>query len=150
MDRHEHVQSRRSDRDATHHSGIEAAGPTGDVCNLLRGIGRGPHGGVRYSGCGPVYAALYIPHSGSACSACSAVSRPTCRSSPTRLRGTGPGFTYNIGRLIAAAGPFLVGAIAARGVNALDTAMDVLFYVGIVPLIHARACSAQSKHGIVS
>lgn len=54
---------------------------------------------------------------------------------PTRLRGTGPGFTYNVGRFIAAAGPFLVGAIAARGTNALDTAMEVLFYVGIVPII---------------
>jgi len=53
---------------------------------------------------------------------------------PTRLRGTGPGFTYNIGRVIAAVGPFLVGAIASRGVNALDTAMHVLFFVGFVPL----------------
>src|SRR3712207_7097001 len=39
---------------------------------------------------------------------------------PTRLRGTGAGFTYNVGRLIAAAGPFLVGSIAARGANALE------------------------------
>lgn len=53
---------------------------------------------------------------------------------PTRLRGTGPGFTYNVGRVVAAAGPFLVGAIASRGVNALTTAMDVLFYVGFAPL----------------
>ena len=28
---------------------------------------------------------------------------------PTRLRGTGAGFCYNVGRVIAAAGPFLVG-----------------------------------------
>ncbi len=54
---------------------------------------------------------------------------------PTRLRATGAGFTYNIGRLIAAAGPFLVGSIAARGVNALDSAMSVLFFVGFVPII---------------
>ena len=53
---------------------------------------------------------------------------------PTRLRGTGPGFTYNTGRLIAAVGPFLVGAIAARGADALATAMEVLFFVGVVPL----------------
>ena len=53
---------------------------------------------------------------------------------PTGLRGTGPGFTYNIGRTVAAVGPFLVGAIAARGANALDTAMEVLFFVGFVPL----------------
>ncbi|MGH9820784.1 MAG: MFS transporter, partial [Pyrinomonadaceae bacterium] len=54
---------------------------------------------------------------------------------PTRLRGTGAGFTYNIGRLIAAIGPFLVGSIAASGANALDTAMNVLFWVGIVPIL---------------
>jgi MFS family permease len=53
---------------------------------------------------------------------------------PTRLRGTGPGFTYNVGRVVAAVGPFLVGSIASRGVNALDTAMHTLFFVGIVPL----------------
>ncbi len=54
---------------------------------------------------------------------------------PTRLRATGAGFTYNIGRLIAAVGPFLVGSIAASGANSLDTAMSVLFWVGIVPII---------------
>jgi len=54
---------------------------------------------------------------------------------PTRLRGTGSGFTYNVGRLIAAIGPFLVGSIAARGANALDSAIYVLFWVGFVPII---------------
>jgi len=54
---------------------------------------------------------------------------------PTRLRGTGAGFTYNIGRLIAAFGPFLVGSIAASGANSLDSAIRVLFWVGIVPLL---------------
>lgn len=54
---------------------------------------------------------------------------------PTRLRATGAGFTYNIGRLIAAAGPFLVGSIAASGSNSLDTAMKTLFWIGIVPII---------------
>jgi MFS family permease len=53
---------------------------------------------------------------------------------PTRLRGTGPGFTYNVGRVVAAVGPFLVGSIAARGTEALTTASEVLFYVGFVPL----------------
>jgi len=54
---------------------------------------------------------------------------------PTRLRATGSGFTYNTGRLIAAIGPFVVGSIAASGANALDSAMYVLFWVGIVPII---------------
>lgn len=53
---------------------------------------------------------------------------------PTRLRATGAGFTYNVGRLIAAFGPFLVGSIAAAGANALDSAMYVLFFVGFVPV----------------
>jgi MFS family permease len=50
---------------------------------------------------------------------------------PTRLRATGAGFCYNIGRVFAAIGPFLVGTIAARGTGA---AVDVLFYVGVIPL----------------
>jgi MFS family permease len=54
---------------------------------------------------------------------------------PTRLRGTGAGFCYNVGRVIAAGGPFLVGTIASRGADALTTAMQALFWVGAVPLL---------------
>ena len=54
---------------------------------------------------------------------------------PTRLRGSGAGFCYNVGRYIAAAGPFLVGTVAARGTNSLQTAMGALFWVGVVPLV---------------
>ncbi len=50
---------------------------------------------------------------------------------PTRLRGTGSGFCYNIGRVVASAGPFVVGAIAARGV---DHALQAISYVALVPL----------------
>jgi hypothetical protein len=53
---------------------------------------------------------------------------------PTRLRGTGAGFCYNVGRFVAAAGPFLVGAIAARGADALTASLEVLFWVGVVPI----------------
>jgi MFS family permease len=53
---------------------------------------------------------------------------------PTRLRGTGAGFCYNSGRMIAAIGPFIVGSVAARGSGALGGALQVLFYVGFVPL----------------
>jgi MFS family permease len=49
---------------------------------------------------------------------------------PTRLRATGSGFCYNIGRVLAAVGPFVVGSVAARG-----TAMQAIFYVGFVPLL---------------
>ena len=50
---------------------------------------------------------------------------------PTRLRGTGAGFTYNVGRIVAAAGPIVVGTIAARGP---DATLQALFLVGLVPL----------------
>ena len=54
---------------------------------------------------------------------------------PTRLRGTGAGFCYNVGRLVAAFGPLLVGGIAALGANALESALRALFWVGVVPLV---------------
>jgi hypothetical protein len=47
------------------------------------------------------------------------------------LRGAGSGFCYNIGRLFAAAGPLVVGSIAARGV---DHAMQAIAFVALVPL----------------
>ena len=50
---------------------------------------------------------------------------------PTRLRGTGAGFCYNVGRVLAALGPLLVGTIAARGI---DATLQALFYVGFVPI----------------
>jgi MFS family permease len=53
---------------------------------------------------------------------------------PTRLRGTGAGFCYNVGRIIAAAGPLLVGTVAAQGANSLTSALGALFWVGFVPL----------------
>jgi hypothetical protein len=57
---------------------------------------------------------------------------------PTRLRGTGSGFCYNIGRIAAAIGPFLVGAVAARGgAAALEAAMAVLFWVGFTGFLGA-------------
>jgi MFS family permease len=49
---------------------------------------------------------------------------------PTRLRGTGSGFCYNVGRVLAAIGPFVVGTIAQHG-----AALQALFFVGLVPLL---------------
>jgi MFS family permease len=54
---------------------------------------------------------------------------------PTRLRGTGAGFCYNVGRILAAAGPLLVGSIAALGQDALVSALRALFWVGVVPIV---------------
>ena len=64
---------------------------------------------------------------------------------PTRLRGTGAGFCYNVGRIIAAAGPFLVGTVAARGTNSLRAAMRALFCVGFVPLARLCCCCPWSS-----
>lgn len=51
---------------------------------------------------------------------------------PTWLRATGAGFTYNTGRFVAAAGPFVVGAVASSGMDAMRRA---LFMVGFIPLL---------------
>ncbi|MBC7529923.1 MAG: MFS transporter [Chthonomonadaceae bacterium] len=53
---------------------------------------------------------------------------------PTRLRGTGAGFCYNVGRVITAAGPLLIVS-AATSISPVLSAMNALFYVGFVPLI---------------
>lgn len=50
---------------------------------------------------------------------------------PTRLRGTGAGFCYNAGRIIASIGPFLVGYAAANKVDPTK----VLVWIGVVPLL---------------
>jgi MFS family permease len=49
---------------------------------------------------------------------------------PTRVRATGSGFCYNIGRVLAAVGPFAVGNLSRNG-----HAFDAIFYVGFVPLV---------------
>jgi len=54
---------------------------------------------------------------------------------PTRLRATGAGFCYNAGRIITAIGPWMVGQIASRQVNVLQGAFEVLFVVGLIPII---------------
>ena len=51
---------------------------------------------------------------------------------PTRLRATGAGFCYNFGRVITAAGPFVVGMVAAHGTYSIQ---HTLFWIGVVPLV---------------
>ncbi len=71
---------------------------------------------------------------------------------PTRLRGTGAGFCYNTGRLIAAIGPFIVGSIAARGSAALSSALYVLFFVGFAPLagLLLMPWVVETKHQVLA
>ena len=56
---------------------------------------------------------------------------------PMRLRGTGSGFCFNIGRVITAAFPFAIGVILRSGANPLD----VIVWVGAVPLVGALLVS---------
>jgi MFS family permease len=53
---------------------------------------------------------------------------------PTRLRSTGAGFCYNIGRIIAAGGVFVVGAVAAAGRGDVSILYNALFMIGFVPI----------------
>jgi MFS family permease len=59
---------------------------------------------------------------------------------PTRLRATGAGLCYNIGRVFAAAGPFVVGTISAAGGGSSAVIIHTLFWIGVIPL--AAAISA--------
>ena len=54
---------------------------------------------------------------------------------PTRLRSTGSGFCYNIGRVITAGGVFAVGAIAQGAQGDPQIILQTLFAIGFVPII---------------
>jgi MFS family permease len=56
---------------------------------------------------------------------------------PARLRATGAGFCYNIGRLVAAGGPLFVGMVSARAGGSSAVLSDTLLWVGVIPLIAA-------------
>lgn len=53
---------------------------------------------------------------------------------PARLRATGAGFCYNIGRLLAAAGPLIIGLVAASTGGASSGLLRTLFWSGMIPL----------------
>jgi MFS family permease len=54
---------------------------------------------------------------------------------PTRLRSTGAGFCYNIGRVIAAGGVFIVGAVAAAGRGDVQILYNAIFMIGFAPVL---------------
>src|SRR6201999_1133990 len=56
---------------------------------------------------------------------------------PARLRAMGSGFCYNIGRLVAAGGPVLVGLISARAGGSSAVLTNTLVWVGAIPLLAA-------------
>lgn len=53
---------------------------------------------------------------------------------PTRLRATGSGFCYNVGRVITAAGPFLVATVAAHAAAGPRATLEAMWFVGFIPL----------------
>lgn len=54
---------------------------------------------------------------------------------PTRARATGAGLTYNLGRVIAAAGPFVVGTVTQTAGGSSTALLDALTWVAVIPLI---------------
>src|SRR5512142_3565174 len=56
---------------------------------------------------------------------------------PARLRATGAGFCYNIGRLVATGGPLLVGMVSARAGGSSAVLSSTLMWIGVIPLIAA-------------
>jgi MFS family permease len=54
---------------------------------------------------------------------------------PTRLRATGSGFCYNVGRLVTAAGPILIALMVLRGGSVLDHAFQAQSWIAVVPLV---------------
>lgn len=56
---------------------------------------------------------------------------------PPRLRGLGSGFSYNIGRVLAAFGPFLVGAYSAAQADPVAGALKALLVLAVMPLTAA-------------
>lgn len=56
---------------------------------------------------------------------------------PARLRATGAGSCYNSGRVFAAAGPFIVGFLAARAGGSSAALMQMLLWCAAGPLVAA-------------
>jgi MFS family permease len=56
---------------------------------------------------------------------------------PARVRATGAGFCYNTGRVLASFGPLVVGAVSAAAGGSSGALMQVLFWLGLVPLAAA-------------
>jgi len=53
---------------------------------------------------------------------------------PLRVRATGAGFCYNTGRVLAAFGPYVVGALSASAGGSGAALTQVFFWLGVVPL----------------
>ncbi len=58
---------------------------------------------------------------------------------PARLRATGAGFCYNIGRVFAAGGPFVVGSVTAAAGGGSAVIIHALLWLALVPGVAALA-----------
>src|SRR5438067_5810448 len=58
----------------------------------------------------------------------------TCALPIARLRATGAGFCYNIGRVFAASGPFVIGLVTAAAGGSSGALMRVMCWLALVPL----------------
>lgn len=56
---------------------------------------------------------------------------------PSRLRASGAGFCYNIGRVIAAAGPLAVGIVTSRADGSSAALLATMVWVAVIPLAAA-------------
>ncbi len=56
---------------------------------------------------------------------------------PARVRATGAGFCYNTGRVLASFGPLVVGSVSAAAGGSSAALMQVLCWLGLVPLAAA-------------
>jgi hypothetical protein len=54
---------------------------------------------------------------------------------PTRLRSTGSGFCYNIGRVVTAGGVFAVGMVQNIAQGDPAVFLRTMFYIGFVPIV---------------
>jgi len=61
---------------------------------------------------------------------------------PARLRATGAGLCYNLGRVAAAFGPALVGAVTAAAGGSSRALTSMLVWVALVPLVAAVSVPA--------
>ena len=67
---------------------------------------------------------------------------------PARLRATGAGLCYNIGRVFAAAGPVIVGVVTAAAGGSSGALTGILSWVALVPLtaaLLARAILVETR-----
>ncbi len=56
---------------------------------------------------------------------------------PTRIRATGAGLCYNIGRLLAAVGPVFIGYVSAKAGGSSAVLCQTLVWVALIPIVTA-------------